>query len=57
MEISSVNFIHFLDLNGTGNAGVQSDGIRPVILCGAETWVVKEEHVKKLEVAEMSTSQ
>jgi hypothetical protein len=26
MEISSVNFIHLLDLNGTENAGVQSDG-------------------------------
>ena len=27
--------------------------IRPVILYGSETWAVKEEHVKKLEVAEM----
>lgn len=27
--------------------------VRPVILYGAETWAVKEEHVKKLEVAEM----
>ena len=26
--------------------------VRPVILYGAETWAVKEEHVKKLEVAE-----
>ena len=27
--------------------------VRPVILYGAEIWAVKEEHVKKLEVAEM----
>ena len=26
--------------------------VRPVILYGAETWAVKEEHVKKLEVVE-----
>ena len=27
--------------------------VRPVIIYGTETWAVKEEHVKKLEVAEM----
>ena len=27
--------------------------VRPVILYGAETWAVKEERVKKLEVVEM----
>ena len=26
---------------------------RPVVPFGAETWTVKEEHVKKLEVVEM----
>lgn len=27
--------------------------VRPAALYGAETWAVKEEHTKKLEVAEM----
>ena len=34
-------------------AQVYKTMVRLVILYGAETWVVKEEHVKKLEVAEM----
>ena len=34
-------------------AQVYKTMVKPVILYGAETWAVKEEHVKKLEVAEM----